>query len=65
MSNANNEFRTFLTENAELYDYEDPIFYNEDDRMWYYYPVTWQYPVGPYIDREDAEDACMYAFYNG
>ena len=65
MSNTTNDFRTFLTENAALYDYDDPIFYNEYDLMWYYYPVTWAYPVGPFIDREDAEEACMYEFYNG
>lgn len=63
--NASPSFASFFTANAELYDYEDPIFYNEDDQMWYYYPVTWSYPMGPFIDRDEAEDACMNEFYNG
>ena len=62
---ASSEFTEFFTKNAELFDYEDPIYYNEDDGMWYYYPVTWAYPIGPFIDRDDAEEACIYAFHNG
>lgn len=54
-------YDTFIDQYAAMFDFEEPVVYDEE-RGWMYYRPDFSGPFGPFTTEEEAQEACMEDF---